>query len=280
MNIYEQYLDHVRNKTYPSGTLTELHHEPPHHTGNSSDESPANVRASVRDHVLLHQYRWISYGEKGDYLMFKGRFGDTEEFRKVMNERRIEVTRARGSGFWNPELQSVLGKRGGPKGGSANTQDQFFARQKVGNTYGRSVGISRQSENLKEVLSSPVTVKHKTGVTVEVILECAEDLRKILEPYGFRLPKSSPAGMLTDQKPWGGWVVLGRSFDKRKENTPVRWASTKGNLTRYGFRLSDTTLYPAEKEYRTCLSDTFLDYCRLYGNPVGSRSSVSGTARD
>ena len=117
MNIYEQFLDHVQNKTYPTGTTTEFHHEPPHHTGLSSDHSPYNVRASVEDHVLLHQYRWVTYGEKGDYLMFKGRQSDTQEFRKVMNERRVEVTRQRGSGFWNSTLQSELGKRGGSKGG-------------------------------------------------------------------------------------------------------------------------------------------------------------------
>jgi hypothetical protein len=280
MNIYEQFLDYVRNKTYPEGTLTEFHHEPPHHTKKSSDSSPNNVRASVEDHVLLHQYRWIVYNEKGDYLMFKGRQGDTQEFRKTMNERRIEVTQSRGSGFWDPELQSVLGKRGGPKGGSANTEEQFISRQNVGTIYGRSNGISNQSENLKRVLSSSIKLKHKTGVTIEVSLECAEDLRNILKPFGFKLPKCSPSGMLMGQKPWGGWVVFNRSFDNRKENTPTKWASIKGNLSRHGFRVSDLVLFPPDKEYRLCLSETFLEYCRLYGNPVGSRPSVGGTARD
>jgi hypothetical protein len=280
MDIYEQCLEYVRNKTYPEGTRKEFHHEPPHHTNRSSDDSPLNVFASVEDHVLLHQYRWIAYGEKGDYLMFKGRQNDTQEFRKVMNERRIEVTKERGNGFWDPDLQSTLGKRGGTKGGSANTEEQFLSRQRVGKTYGRSNGKSRQSETLKESLSRPITLTHKSGITVEVSLECAEDLRKILDPYGFKLPKCSPSGMLMGGKPWGGWVVLGRSFDKRKQNSPSRWASVKGNLTKYGFPLSGVTLYPADLEYRVCLSETFLEYCRLYGNPVGSRSSVSGTARD
>jgi len=280
MNIYEQFLDYVRNKTYPEGTLKEFHHEPPHHTKQSSNDSPLNVNASVEDHILLHQYRWIAYGEKGDYLMFKGRQNDNQEFRKVMNERRIEVTKGRGSGFWDPDLQSVLGKRGGSKGGSANTEEQFLSRQKVGKTYGRSNGKSRQSESLREVLSSPISLTHKTSATVEVSLECAEDLRKILEPYGFKLPKSSPSGMLMGGKPWGGWVITGRPFDKRKQTLPSQWASVKGNLTKYGFSCLGVKLHPPELEYRVCLSETFLEYCRLYGNPVGSRSSVSGTARD
>lgn len=132
MNIYEQFLEYVRNKTYSDDTIMEYHHEPPHHTGNSSDSSSLNVKSSVKDHILLHQYRWIVYGEKGDYLMFKGRLNDTQEFRKVMNQRRIEVTKQKKSGFWDPNLQSILGKRGGPKGGSANTKVQFESRRKVG----------------------------------------------------------------------------------------------------------------------------------------------------
>ena len=132
MNIYEQFLEYVRNKTYSEDTILEYHHEPPHHTGDSSDTSALNVKSSVEDHILLHQYRWIVYGEKGDYLMFKGRQKDTQEFRKVMNQRRIEVTKQNKSGFWDPNLQSVLGKRGGQKGGLANTKAQLESRRKVG----------------------------------------------------------------------------------------------------------------------------------------------------
>jgi len=280
MTIYEQFLDHVRSKRYSEGTLKEFHHEPPHHTGKSSDDSPFNVRVSIQDHVLLHQYRWITFGEKGDYLMFKGRQKDTQEFRTLMNERRIEVMKERGSGFWNSDLQSTLGKRGGSKGGSANTKDQFQARQRVGKIFGRLAGKKRQSEELIKVLSKPVTLVHKTGLTLTVSLECAEDLRKCLFNLTPKLPKGSPSGMLMGGKPWGGWVVEGRSFDKRSSTKPSKWAPIKGNLMKYGVLVGGSILFPVEKEYRTYLSETYLEYCRLYGNPVGSRSSVSGTARD
>lgn len=201
MDIYEQYLEYVRNKTYPSGTPTELHHEPPHHTGESSDESPKNVRVSVRDHVLLHQYRWISYGEKGDYLMFKGRSGDTEEFRKVMNERRIEVTRSRKSGFWDSELQSVLGKRGGSKGGSANTNEQFKARQKVGLTYGKSTGMSRQDPSTRETLSRwMIWVHEESGDHLIPPHETVSELQKTLTSLGGRLVKCNIAGVIKGTK--------------------------------------------------------------------------------
>ena len=130
------------------------------------------------------------------------------------------------------------------------------------------------------MLSSEVQLQHKTGIQVELKIEFAEDLREFLKPFGFQLPKSNPSGMLLGGKPWGGWVILGRSFDKRKQNSPVKWASIKGNLTKYGYPVSGKILFPPDKGYRVYLSETFLEYCRLYGNPVGSRSSVSGTARD
>ena len=271
MDIYFQFLEHVRSKNLTDLLGTEYHHEPPHHTGQSSEDSPLNVRATLKDHILLHQYRWIAYGEKGDYLMFKGRQGDTEEFRQAMNEHRIEVMRNRGSGFCDPYLQSILGKRGGVKGGSANTPDQFLSRQKVGRENGRKNGKSRQSSQLEKSLSRPVILEHKSGITLEVLVECASDLREILESYGFALPKGCPSGMLVGGKPWGGWVVQGRSFDKRSETRPTRWASDKGNLVKYGFVVGGTTVFPEDKEYRLCLSETFMDYCKLHGKPQKSK---------
>ena len=44
-------------------------------------------------------------------------------------------------------------RRGGSKGGSANTDTQFAARQMVGKTYGRQTGIKNQSELTKAYLT-------------------------------------------------------------------------------------------------------------------------------
>jgi hypothetical protein len=209
MNIYEQFLDYVRNKTYPEGTLKEFHHEPPHHTRQSSDESPHNVSASVEDHILLHQYRWIVYGEKGDYLMFKGRQNDTQEFRRVMNERRVEVTRDRGSGFWDPELQSELGKRGGHKGGSANTEEQFLSRQRVGLAHGKSVGISRQNPITKSTISHWMVWEHeKTGSHLVPPQETVTELQRILSELGDRPVKCNIAAVVKgSKKKLHGWQL-------------------------------------------------------------------------
>jgi hypothetical protein len=209
MNIYEQFLDHVRNKPYAQGTKTEYHHEPPHHTGKSSDNSPLNVVASVEDHVLLHQYRWVAYDEKGDYLMFKGRQNDTQEFRRAMNERRVEVTSERGSGFWDPKLQSILGKRGGPKGGSANTEKQFESRQQVGLTHGRASGTSRQDPTTRATMSYWMLWEHeKTGRHLVPPHEAVIDLQKTLTELGDREVKCNIAAVVKGtKKKLHGWSL-------------------------------------------------------------------------
>lgn len=68
MNIYEQFLQYIRTKTYDDGTKLEFHHEPPRFTGQSDDNSPENVYASFEDHSLLHYYRFLSYRKPQDYI--------------------------------------------------------------------------------------------------------------------------------------------------------------------------------------------------------------------
>lgn len=114
-----QFLEHVREKSYGPEVMTELHHEPPHHTKESSDLSPLNVRASLFDHALLHYYRWLAYGNIEDKAAWLWRKGQTEEARKLMNQKRVEVCKRDKIGFWNPVTQSKLGKRGAIAGHEA-----------------------------------------------------------------------------------------------------------------------------------------------------------------
>jgi hypothetical protein len=112
MNIYFQFLEYVRSKVYDQGIMTELHHEPPHYTKKSSDDSPLNVRASLNDHALLHYYRWLIYGQVEDKIAWMWRMGQTEEARLEMNRKRIEVCKRDKIGFWDSEVQRELGRRG------------------------------------------------------------------------------------------------------------------------------------------------------------------------
>jgi general stress protein YciG len=68
MNIYDQYLEHIRNKHYDASESLEFHHEPPKYTKKWSDDSPHNVYASFEDHKMLHYYRFLAYRRPQDYV--------------------------------------------------------------------------------------------------------------------------------------------------------------------------------------------------------------------
>lgn len=111
-NIYDQFREYVKTVEYPVGTLTELHHEPPHHTGESSDSSELNVRASLKDHALLHYYRWLVFSDLNDKASWLWRIGQEEEARKAMIEKSIETRRTLKIGVFDPVFQSEQGRKG------------------------------------------------------------------------------------------------------------------------------------------------------------------------
>lgn len=111
-NIYEQFRKYVSQLSYHSDIMVEYHHEPPHHTGRSSNSSEMNVIASLEHHALLHYYRWLSFGEIQDKITWLWRKGQDEEARKLMNQKRIKTCKETKSGFCNSQLQSRLGRKG------------------------------------------------------------------------------------------------------------------------------------------------------------------------
>jgi hypothetical protein len=112
VNIYDQFREYVSSRVYTEDTLTELHHEPPRHTGESSNDSKLNIRASLEDHALLHYYRWLSFGNIEDKAAWMWRKGQSKEARKLMIERSIKTRRAEQIGFFNSDFQSVQGRKG------------------------------------------------------------------------------------------------------------------------------------------------------------------------
>jgi hypothetical protein len=80
----------------------------------------------------------------------------------------VEYNKQNQTTFWDPQFQSEQGKKGGKKGGSAKTQLQQEARSKVGIKWGPIVGVSNQSDHLKEVLSHVMVFSHEEGVEVVV----------------------------------------------------------------------------------------------------------------
>jgi len=81
------------------------------------------------------------------------RLSDTNELAKQRAQAAVAANKLKKQLFWDKDWQSVQGKKGGSKSGKLNTPAQWAARQKVGLTYGKSVGLSNQSDSLKFILS-------------------------------------------------------------------------------------------------------------------------------
>lgn len=111
MNIYEQFLTHIRSKVYDDGIKLEFHHEPPYFTGKSDNNSPDNVYASYEDHSLLHYYRFLSYRKPQDYIAWMYRVNASvasSEAGKIGGVRSYQ-----NKSGWFSQDPSVKGKKGG-----------------------------------------------------------------------------------------------------------------------------------------------------------------------
>ena len=165
------------------------------------------VFCSCREHTLAHYYRYLAYGQKGDFVAFTMRWNQ-----KVGSYERallsVEVNRKQKNTFWNSQWQSLQGKKGGIKEGSVNRFKQYKARQKVGLCYGFALntenqkkarqrgglknsikqkigrskgGILKQRPKLKKFLSKKKVWEHKKkGKTVKIIVPPQESVVKIL----------------------------------------------------------------------------------------------------
>ena len=221
MNIYFQFLGYVRATQYSPETMTELHHEPPHHSRKSSDDSPLNVRASLRDHALLHYYRWLSYGQSEDKVAWMWRIGQTEEARREMNQNRIEVCKREKTGFWDSEFQSEMGKRGAVAGHNAQ----------------RIAGVGRwNSETQREIAlkgNTPEVRKKKaeggrTGGTNSV------ETRKQMQ-VGVYNPESRIKGNRTVNLTRWGYIVNGERIKWDTEARKNLSETFKDYVLKFGF---------------------------------------------
>lgn len=155
---YLKYMDYL--KTKPIQAITEKHHILPIHMG-GTDEPSNLIRIAVRDHILAHLLLYLEEGGRGNLLAYSLRKASEHVDLKSQSQKIAFMNRTLKKGWWDSEVQRELGLRGGSKGGSKNTEAQWAARSLVGQTWGRSVGLSRQSVLLKERLSTTIVFKHK-----------------------------------------------------------------------------------------------------------------------
>lgn len=166
LDIYDQYIEARRSEKYPPETFLETHHILPRHAG-GGEKSSNKIILSVAHHTEAHYYRFLSYRQRGDDFAFSLRRNQKENCVKARQEFIVQINKEKGILFWDPKFQRKQGLKGGSKGGSANTDLQFAARQEIGKMYGVQVGKTRQSEKLKIYLASRLHWKHESGLVVE-----------------------------------------------------------------------------------------------------------------
>ena len=147
----DRYVQYLRTKE-PRKPLEKHHILPKHMGGSNSSENLISI--NTRDHILVHLLLFLEYGNRGNLLAYTFR-KSTEHFDFNSHGKKMAaLNQLLGRSFWNPEVQRELGKRGGSLGGSKNTDAQLKARQQVGKTYGRNVGLGNQSQTVKELLKN------------------------------------------------------------------------------------------------------------------------------
>lgn len=217
MTIYEQFIEYCKTENFDS-EYYEKHHIVPKHSGGTDDKENL-IYLPPHIHTLTHYYRWLSFQEIGDKVAYEMRWNQNIESVKLRSQLAVETNKQKGNTFWNSEWQRQQGIKGGTKGGSANTQNQFIARQKVGKTYGKKNGISRQKSDLVEMLKNSTTWKHKTGKTV--ILPPQESVTKLCEELQsiqyFDTPNKALIGKLLrgEKKQLYGWSFTGMAISSQ-----------------------------------------------------------------
>ena len=194
---YEDFIELLRKQNYSPDTQMENHHIVPkfelaalvNEEYNAQNNALSVkyvkfyknniIRISARHHTLAHYVRYKNFNKKGDKISYLMRRNMTNEAIALKKLLIAETLRLGKKLFWSSEWQSIQGKKGGAKGGSANTDKQFQARQKVGLTYGKTTGIGNQSNSSKFFLTKLSLWQHSpSGLIVEV--PCQESFKNVV----------------------------------------------------------------------------------------------------
>lgn len=161
-NPYDVFIQQVKDREHENFDETkkprvgvEKHHITPKFDGGSEDKKNL-VYLTVKDHVFAHWLRWKVLNKTGDLIAYTFRVGDTDAKLAAQRQAVIEARerdKVENKGFYNSDFQTEMGLRGGYRGGSANTEEQFLARQNVGRLYGRVTGRMNQGSRLRDFLS-------------------------------------------------------------------------------------------------------------------------------
>lgn len=163
-NPYDYYIQIIKTKRLSESEQTEkkMHYESHHIIPRFEKSEFTNdienlVKVTVKKHVIAHWLRYKVFNKPQDLCAYLFRVGDTISAIELRNKLVLDARERDGIEkryFSHLDFQSEMGKRGGKKGGSSNSEAQFLARQKVGQQFGRITGIGNQGETLKNFLAN------------------------------------------------------------------------------------------------------------------------------
>lgn len=138
---------------------------------------PSNIiEISVRDHILAHLILYLEQGAQGNLLAYTVRQSTQHYDLKTRSKLVDFMNKILQKGWYNPKVQSQLGKIGGKIGGTRNTTAQWEARSKVGGVYGRVTGLGNQSEALKNRLQTTLVFQHKDAKNQAILVANQESV--------------------------------------------------------------------------------------------------------
>lgn len=222
---YQKYIDYLATKR--ENGVTEKHHILPKHM--KGDDRPSNlIQISVRDHILAHLILYLEQGGPGNLLAYTLRQSSQHIDLKDRNKVIDLMNKTLQKGWYNAQVQSKLGKKGGVKGGSRNSAAQWAARSQVGQTYGRRTGLSNQSQTLKNALQSNLVFQHKDAPGRQIIVSNQDSVIDI-------------ASYINDQCDiLPGMSNCKLNLDKVKKGGPFYGLVTKKKKSAYGWSILDT----------------------------------------
>lgn len=160
-DLYQCFIESMKIRSSEIPEYVEKHHIQPRFEGGGNEEENL-ILLSPEEHVFAHFLRYLQYGELQDAAAVLFRYGYNEEARRLNQKASLEKMKRERKGWWNRKEQSEKGKKGGAKGGSANTREQFNSRQNVGKNFGQKTGLGNQSPFLKEVIQRQLAWKHES----------------------------------------------------------------------------------------------------------------------
>lgn len=216
-NIYDAFMDHLRTREidFNATTILENHHVVPLHKSKIERNSPKDktqemIVVTYEEHYSAHYYHSLVYKLPGDYMFL--------QMRSNVNADKAMLLRQLGgkiAGNMNTPAQQAQRRQhlklhfenlDSAAGGSVGSPAQKAHSSKLGKTYGRKAGMSRQNSVTAERIRKPTQWVHVSGA--KVFIEKVETVQEIMDILNSHVPGSV--------KYTSGLSSLLRGIDKRR----------------------------------------------------------------